>query len=28
MTRVPRSAHLHPRPHIDLRRLAGALCCS
>ncbi|MFF0085751.1 putative leader peptide [Streptomyces canus] len=28
MTRVLRSAHLHSRPHIDLQRVAGALCCS
>ncbi|MEU1112224.1 MULTISPECIES: putative leader peptide [Streptomyces] len=20
--------HLHSRPHIDLQRVAGALCCS
>jgi hypothetical protein len=23
-----RSLHLHSRPHIDLQRVAGALCCS
>ncbi|MFI6663836.1 putative leader peptide [Streptomyces sp. NPDC050481] len=23
-----RSAHLHSRPHIDLLRVATALCCS
>ncbi|WP_454321091.1 putative leader peptide [Streptomyces phaeoluteigriseus] len=23
-----RSIHLHSRPHIDLQRVAGALCCS
>ncbi|MGV9350924.1 putative leader peptide [Streptomyces spiralis] len=28
MTRVPRAVHLHSRPHIDLQRVAGALCCS
>ncbi|MEV7390346.1 MULTISPECIES: putative leader peptide [Streptomyces] len=26
MTRVLRSARLHSRPHIDLQRVAGALC--
>ncbi|MET7853758.1 putative leader peptide [Streptomyces avermitilis] len=31
--RVPKLAprhrvHLHSRPHIDLQRVAGALCCS
>ncbi|MFH8569272.1 putative leader peptide [Streptomyces sp. NPDC017993] len=31
--RVPKLAprrpvHLYSRPHIDLRRVAGALCCS
>ncbi|MGW6902043.1 putative leader peptide [Streptomyces sp. NBC_01727] len=26
---VPRrSVHLYSRPHIDLQRVAGALCCS
>ncbi|MFC8516252.1 putative leader peptide [Streptomyces sp. NPDC057257] len=29
MTRAPgRRARLHSRPHIDLLRVAGALCCS
>ncbi|MFJ1968077.1 putative leader peptide [Streptomyces sp. NPDC087903] len=28
MARVLRSVHLHSRPHIDLQRVAGALCCS
>ncbi|MET8947410.1 MULTISPECIES: putative leader peptide [Streptomyces] len=28
MTRVPRAVRLHSRPHIDLQRVAGALCCS
>ncbi|MEU2286944.1 putative leader peptide [Streptomyces sp. NPDC013178] len=31
LTRVPnplRSIRLHSRPHIDLQRVAGALCCS
>ncbi|WP_325051365.1 putative leader peptide [Streptomyces corynorhini] len=23
-----RSVHLYSRPHIDLQRVAGALCCS
>ncbi|WP_418896301.1 putative leader peptide [Streptomyces cupreus] len=23
-----RAVHLHSRPHIDLKRVAGALCCS
>ncbi|MEU5595896.1 putative leader peptide [Streptomyces sp. NPDC020298] len=27
MSRVLRSALLHSRPHIDLQRVAGALCC-
>ncbi|BBC31281.1 hypothetical protein SGFS_025750 [Streptomyces graminofaciens] len=22
------AVHLHSRPHIDLQRVAGALCCS
>ncbi|WP_343243692.1 putative leader peptide [Streptomyces sp. SID13726] len=26
--RTLRSAHLHSRPHIDLQRVATALCCS
>jgi len=25
---VPRRLHLYSRPHIDLLRVAGALCCS
>ncbi|WP_443061764.1 putative leader peptide [Streptomyces sp. NBC_00425] len=28
VTRVPRAVRLHGRPHIDLQRVAGALCCS
>ncbi|MFD7280755.1 putative leader peptide [Streptomyces sp. NPDC059862] len=36
MRRLPRTlalnprrvVHLHSRPHIDLQRVAGALCCS
>ncbi|MEU0071064.1 putative leader peptide [Streptomyces sp. NPDC006332] len=28
VTRVLRSVHLHSRPHIDLQRVAGALCRS
>ncbi|WP_405624335.1 putative leader peptide [Streptomyces sp. NBC_00076] len=28
MTRTPHAVHLHSRPHIDLLRVAGALCCS
>ncbi|MGW1721480.1 putative leader peptide [Streptomyces sp. NPDC002306] len=28
MIGTPRSAHLHSRQHIDLQRVAGALCCS
>ncbi|MET7473538.1 putative leader peptide [Streptomyces sp. NPDC005648] len=28
MTRVRRAVRLHTRPHIDLQRVAGALCCS
>lgn len=24
----PRRLHLYSRPHIDLLRVAGALCCS
>ncbi|MFJ9567966.1 putative leader peptide [Streptomyces fuscichromogenes] len=28
VTRVLRAVHLHSRPHIDLQRVAGALCCS
>ncbi|MFF0584523.1 putative leader peptide [Streptomyces sp. NPDC003781] len=22
------AVHLHSRPHVDLQRVAGALCCS
>ncbi|MFJ9822141.1 putative leader peptide [Streptomyces sp. NPDC101151] len=25
---APRRLHLYSRPHIDLLRVAGALCCS
>ncbi|WP_374701487.1 putative leader peptide [Streptomyces maremycinicus] len=25
---VRHAVHLHSRPHIDLQRVAGALCCS
>ncbi|MEU6086442.1 putative leader peptide [Streptomyces sp. NPDC047085] len=28
VTRAPRAVRLHSRPHIDLQRVAGALCCS
>ncbi|MEU1367687.1 putative leader peptide [Streptomyces sp. NPDC005803] len=28
MTRVLRAVRLHSRPHTDLQRVAGALCCS
>ncbi|WP_443049703.1 putative leader peptide [Streptomyces sp. NBC_00287] len=28
VTRRFRAVHLHSRPHIDLQRVAGALCCS
>ncbi|MFG2790978.1 putative leader peptide [Streptomyces sp. NPDC048419] len=28
MTRIRRAVRLHSRPHIDLQRVAGALCCS
>ncbi|MFJ8791810.1 putative leader peptide [Streptomyces sp. NPDC102462] len=28
MTWVRRAVRLHSRPHIDLLRVAGALCCS
>ncbi|MFJ5840134.1 putative leader peptide [Streptomyces shenzhenensis] len=28
MIRVRRAVRLHSRPHIDLLRVAGALCCS
>ncbi|WP_319023152.1 putative leader peptide [Streptomyces phaeolivaceus] len=28
MPRAPRAVHLHSRPHIDLLRVAGALCRS
>ncbi|EFL36960.1 predicted protein [Streptomyces viridochromogenes DSM 40736] len=28
MTRMFHAVHLHSRPHIDLQRVAGALCCS
>ncbi|WP_158973265.1 putative leader peptide [Streptomyces griseus] len=28
VTRTSRTVHLHSRPHIDLQRVAGALCCS
>ncbi|MFI7498605.1 putative leader peptide [Streptomyces sp. NPDC049687] len=26
--RIRHAVHLHSRPHIDLQRVAGALCCS
>ncbi|MFI1920648.1 putative leader peptide [Streptomyces sp. NPDC020377] len=25
---IRHAVHLHSRPHIDLQRVAGALCCS
>ncbi|MER6350435.1 putative leader peptide [Streptomyces sp. NPDC001634] len=28
MTRALHAVRLHSRPHIDLLRVAGALCCS
>ncbi|MEV0642507.1 putative leader peptide [Streptomyces sp. NPDC050619] len=28
VTRTLHAVHLHSRPHIDLQRVAGALCCS
>ncbi|MER6690016.1 putative leader peptide [Streptomyces minutiscleroticus] len=28
VTHTFRTVHLHSRPHIDLQRVAGALCCS
>jgi hypothetical protein len=28
VTYTLRGVHLHSRPHIDLQRVAGALCCS
>ncbi|MER7837063.1 putative leader peptide [Streptomyces sp. NPDC096040] len=28
VTRICHAVHLHSRPHIDLQRVAGALCCS
>ncbi|WP_309505340.1 putative leader peptide [Streptomyces sp. KM273126] len=28
MTGVLHAVRLHSRPHIDLQRVAGALCCS
>ncbi|MER5748464.1 putative leader peptide [Streptomyces sp. NPDC002088] len=28
VTRIFHAVHLHSRPHIDLQRVAGALCCS
>ncbi|MGJ5949044.1 putative leader peptide [Streptomyces neyagawaensis] len=28
MLRAPHAVHLHSRPHIDLQRVAGALCRS
>ncbi|MFF3335622.1 putative leader peptide [Streptomyces sp. NPDC002888] len=28
VTRTSHAVHLHSRPHIDLQRVAGALCCS
>ncbi|MFD8223096.1 putative leader peptide [Streptomyces massasporeus] len=28
VTGVLRAVRLHSRPHIDLQRVAGALCCS
>ncbi|WP_334313583.1 putative leader peptide [Streptomyces sp. HD] len=28
VTHISHAVHLHSRPHIDLQRVAGALCCS
>ncbi|MER6787466.1 putative leader peptide [Streptomyces sp. NPDC000658] len=28
VTRIRGAVRLHSRPHIDLQRVAGALCCS
>ncbi|MCT9080155.1 putative leader peptide [Streptomyces fulvoviolaceus] len=28
VTHTFHAVHLHTRPHIDLQRVAGALCCS
>ncbi|MEU7722159.1 putative leader peptide [Streptomyces tibetensis] len=28
VTHTFHAVHLHSRPHIDLQRVAGALCCS
>ncbi|WP_425275899.1 putative leader peptide [Streptomyces africanus] len=28
VTHLFHAVHLHSRPHIDLQRVAGALCCS
>ncbi|MEU6811700.1 putative leader peptide [Streptomyces sp. NPDC046831] len=28
VTPTVHAAHLHSRPHIDLQRVAGALCCA
>ncbi|MFF7981566.1 putative leader peptide [Streptomyces sp. NPDC007901] len=28
VTSTCHAVHLHSRPHIDLQRVAGALCCS
>ncbi|MFF5476091.1 putative leader peptide [Streptomyces sp. NPDC012935] len=28
VTHMFHAVHLHSRPHIDLQRVAGALCCS
>ncbi|MFI6014598.1 putative leader peptide [Streptomyces sp. NPDC051243] len=28
VTPIFHAVHLHSRPHIDLQRVAGALCCS
>ncbi|MEJ8672137.1 putative leader peptide [Streptomyces sp. MS1.AVA.1] len=28
VTHIFHAVHLHSRPHIDLQRVAGALCCS
>ncbi|MFF2202221.1 putative leader peptide [Streptomyces sp. NPDC058145] len=28
VSRVLRAVRLHSRPHIDLQRVVGALCCS
>ncbi|MEU9431667.1 MULTISPECIES: putative leader peptide [unclassified Streptomyces] len=28
VTHIRHAVHLHSRPHIDLQRVAGALCCS